>query len=61
MPFGVMPILEFNGKVYHQSLAITRFLAKQVKLTGKNDLENLEIDGIVDTVRDLHLSTLFCN
>ncbi|CAH1981954.1 unnamed protein product [Acanthoscelides obtectus] len=53
MPFGQMPVLEYNGKVAHQSLAICRYLAKQVKLVGKDDWEDLEIDAAVDTVNDL--------
>ncbi|KAK5640386.1 hypothetical protein RI129_011197 [Pyrocoelia pectoralis] len=42
MPFGKIP-----------SIAITRYLAKKVKLVGANDLEDLEIDAIVDTINDL--------
>lgn len=56
MPFGQMPILVHNGKVAHQSMAISRYLAKQVKLTGKDDWEDLEIDAAVDTVNDLRSS-----
>ncbi|KAJ3663479.1 hypothetical protein Zmor_007737 [Zophobas morio] len=52
-PFGVLPILEHNGKVVGQSLAINRYLAKKVKLAGNNDWENLEIDAMVDTISDL--------
>ncbi|KAJ3663480.1 hypothetical protein Zmor_007738 [Zophobas morio] len=53
MPFGVLPILEHNGKIVGQSLAIARHLAKKVKLVGDNDWENLEIDAIVDTINDM--------
>lgn len=59
MPFGQMPILEHNGKVIGQSIAITRYVGKLVKLDGKNDWENLEIDAIADTVREFHMSKLF--
>ncbi|KAK5640387.1 hypothetical protein RI129_011198 [Pyrocoelia pectoralis] len=44
MPFGQTP-----------SIAICRYLAKKVKLAGANDLEDLEIDAIVDTINDLRL------
>uniref|UniRef100_V5GZQ6 glutathione transferase n=1 Tax=Anoplophora glabripennis TaxID=217634 RepID=V5GZQ6_ANOGL len=54
-PFGQMPILEHNGKVAYQSAAICRYLAKQVKLVGKNEWEDLEIDATVDTITDLRL------
>lgn len=56
MPFGLVPILEHNGKIINQSLAISRYVAKLVKLTGENDWENLEIDAAADTIRDLHSS-----
>lgn len=57
MPFGQMPILVINGKQYHQSLAMARYCAKQAKLVGKDDLEDLEIESIVETINDLRLST----
>ncbi|XP_018334282.1 glutathione S-transferase-like [Agrilus planipennis] len=52
MPFGQVPVLEIDGKLTHQSIAIARYLAKKVKLTGENDWEDLEIDSIVDTIND---------
>ncbi|XP_050501694.1 glutathione S-transferase-like [Diabrotica virgifera virgifera] len=52
-PFGQVPLLEYDGKVAHQSIAISRYLAKQVKLVGSNDWEDLEIDAAVDTIIDL--------
>ncbi|XP_022904144.1 glutathione S-transferase-like [Onthophagus taurus] len=52
MPFGQVPVLEMDGKMVHQSVAISRYLAKLTNLTGNNDLENLEIDAIVDTITD---------
>ncbi|KOC69921.1 Glutathione S-transferase, partial [Habropoda laboriosa] len=55
MPFGQVPVLEVDGKKYAQSVAITRYVAKQVGLAGKNDLEALEIDSIVDSIHDLRL------
>ncbi|KAJ8932221.1 hypothetical protein NQ318_012641 [Aromia moschata] len=55
MPFGQLPILEHNGKVSNQSVAICRYLAKQVKLVGKDDWEDLEIDAIVDTIGDIRM------
>lgn len=56
MPMGQMPILEVDGKRAHQSLAITRYLAKQVGLVGANAWEDLEIDTVVDTINDMRLS-----
>lgn len=58
MPFGKMPVLTINGKQYHQSLALARYCAKLVKLVGKDQLEDLEIEGMVETINDLrqHIS-----
>lgn len=56
MPMGQMPVLEVDGKRAHQSLAITRYLAKQVGLVGADAWEDLEIDTVVDTINDLRLS-----
>ncbi|EZA51025.1 hypothetical protein DMN91_003160 [Ooceraea biroi] len=53
MPMGQMPILEIDGKVYHQSKAISRFLAKKGKLYGANEIEAMEIDAVVDDIEDL--------
>ncbi|XP_060520492.1 glutathione S-transferase-like [Cylas formicarius] len=52
VPMGQLPILEHNGKVAHQSIAICRYLGKLTKLVGKDDWEDLEIDAAADTVND---------
>ncbi|KAG5666840.1 hypothetical protein PVAND_014850 [Polypedilum vanderplanki] len=52
MPMGQLPILEIDGKVMYQSMAISRYLAKQVGLSGANDLENYEIDNAADNIND---------
>lgn len=56
MPFGQVPVLEINEKKTHQSVAISRYLAKILQLAGTDDFEDLEIDSIVDTVTDLRSS-----
>ncbi|XP_011698167.1 PREDICTED: glutathione S-transferase-like [Wasmannia auropunctata] len=53
MPFGQMPVLEIDGKQYHQSRAIGRFIAKKGKLYGNDDLEAMEIDAIIDSMDDI--------
>ncbi|XP_058456414.1 glutathione S-transferase [Malaya genurostris] len=55
MPMGQMPVLAVDGKKVHQSVAMSRYLAKQVGLVGDNDWENLMIDTVVDTVNDFRL------
>ena len=54
-PFGKTPVLEVDGKQTHQSIAICRYLAKQLGLNGSNDWEALEIDAIVDTLNDFRI------
>lgn len=64
MPMGQMPVLEVDGHRLYQSTAIFRYIAKQVGLAGENDWENLQIDMMVETLKDLLISEpmflLFC-
>lgn len=60
MPFGQMPVLDIDGKIHAQSTAISRYLAKQVGLFGKDDLENLQIDIAVDLFHDFRMSEYAC-
>lgn len=56
LPMGQMPILEIgDGKVYHQSKAIARFVAKKGNLYGSDDIEAMEIDATVETIDDLRI------
>ncbi|XP_026287249.2 glutathione S-transferase-like [Frankliniella occidentalis] len=55
MPYGQMPVLYIDDKIFAQSSAISRYLAKQVGLSGKDDLENLQIDQAVDLFHDFRL------
>ncbi|XP_073457151.1 hematopoietic prostaglandin D synthase-like [Aquarana catesbeiana] len=52
-PFGKLPVLEIDGVIYNQSLAISRYLAKQAGLTGKSALDDLNIDIIIANLDDL--------
>ncbi|XP_014228121.1 glutathione S-transferase-like [Trichogramma pretiosum] len=52
MPMEQMPVLEIDGKVYHQSIAIARYLAKKFALYGRDDLEAMSIDGSVADIED---------
>ncbi|KAL6268616.1 hypothetical protein P5V15_001748 [Pogonomyrmex californicus] len=61
MPMGQVPVLEIDGKPYHQSKAISRFLAKKSNLYGSDEFEAMEIDAAVDSIDDLRqaLSTYY--
>lgn len=54
-----MPVLEIDGKVYYQTRAISRYLAKKFGLYGSNELQSLEIDACVDDIEDLRLRKYF--
>lgn len=56
MPLGVMPVLEYDGEVLSQSKTIARFLAKEVGIAGKTNLEQAKADMIVDCVTDIEIA-----
>lgn len=58
MPLGQMPILEFDGVRAFQSVAIARYVAKEVGLAGANSKEDLQIDLVVDTIAEMRSSEL---
>lgn len=56
MPMGQMPVLEVDGRRVHQSLAMCRYVAKQVGVAGNDAFEDLQIDALVDTINEFRLS-----
>ena len=52
-PFGVLPVLEVDGKQLGGCGIITRYLAEQFGLAGENPFENAQIANIADAVDDL--------
>jgi glutathione S-transferase len=53
LPFGQLPVLEVNGIVIPQSVAITRYLAREHGLYGKNSAEGALADAIIDGLHDM--------
>lgn len=53
MPFGKVPVLEIDGKLMNQSVALTRYLSKKAGLAGSDEWETLLIDIAVDNINDL--------
>ena len=51
-PLGTLPVLEYNGTAMGQSMAIARFLAKQVNLAGQTAEEEARANMIVDCITD---------
>lgn len=56
VPFGKLPLLEFDGKVMDQSTSICRYLGKQLGIAGDNDMESAMIDAVADTITDMRLN-----
>ncbi|CAH1248716.1 HPGDS [Branchiostoma lanceolatum] len=47
-PMGQVPILEFDGQVICQSMAIARFVAREAGLLGKTLLDQARADMLLD-------------
>ena len=54
-PYGGLPILEIDGKLFGGSGPIERYVAEQHRLAGSNELENFELNTIYDLTFDLLL------
>jgi len=52
-PMGGLPILEIDGKPLAQACSISRYLAEQYGLTGKNAVEKAYADMLCEGVADL--------
>ncbi|RHY01860.1 hypothetical protein DYB36_014267 [Aphanomyces astaci] len=53
LPFGQVPILRTQGKTYAQSIAIARYVAKEVGLYPTDNLLALEADSVVDAIVEM--------
>ncbi len=54
-PYGGMPVLDIDGKIYGGSGPIARYVAEQHGLAGSNPVENFELATISDVIDDLVL------
>jgi len=53
MPFGEVPVLEVDGKMLSQSIAIYRYLGRSFDMVGANDWEAAQCDMLVDGMNDM--------
>jgi len=53
MPMGQVPVLDVDGKMLAQSVAIGRYLANEYGLAGKDNWEKAVADMYVDGVSDV--------
>ena len=51
--YGQLPILEYKGKFYAQSMAIELFLAKKFNFLGDNEDEEYEINNLLCSFEDV--------
>ena len=51
--YGQMPILEYKGKFYSQSMAICLFLGKKFNLLGENEEQEYEINNLLCSFEDI--------
>ena len=58
-PYGVLPILEVDGVVISESIAICRYIAKMVGLYEGTPLEQAQIDMVVDNINEFEFSKSF--
>ncbi|KAJ8401610.1 hypothetical protein AAFF_G00379270 [Aldrovandia affinis] len=54
-PLEQLPVLEVEGGLLNQSLAIARFLAKETGLAGNGRFEEAQADTLVDSLNDFTL------
>merc|ERR1712154_140902 len=53
LPFGQLPVLEVDGDMIGQSMAIARFLANQYGIAGSSNLVKAQVDEVVDVMNDV--------
>tara|TARA_B100000029_G_scaffold217633_1_gene215427 strand:+ start:142 stop:774 length:633 start_codon:yes stop_codon:yes gene_type:complete len=53
-PFGQLPVMIIDKKMYGQTLAIAKFCASKSGLYGKNDKESLVIDQVLNWANDIN-------
>jgi len=58
LPFGQVPILEYNGEVLAQSIAILRFVCQKFGLYPTDSKQAYLVEAIVDQRRDVLLKAI---
>ena len=53
-PYGQLPVLSWDGVVISQSMACARFVANEIGISGRTNLEKAQVDEIIDCIQDLH-------
>merc|ERR1712087_324326 len=53
LPFGQLPVLEVDGDMIGQSMAIARYLASECGIAGSSGLVKAQVDEVVDVINDV--------
>jgi len=59
-PWGQLPSLAWDGEVIYTSLAISRFLAREFGLMGKNSIQSAQVDEVMDVIQDVIEAGVMC-
>ncbi|CAG2239568.1 B3GALT1 [Mytilus edulis] len=57
-PCGQVPVLTHGDKQIPQSMAIARYLARDLDLYGKNNVENTKCDVVIECINDVITETV---
>ncbi len=52
-PFGQLPVMILNGKKFAHTHSIAKFCAIKANLYGKNEIESLVIDQVIDWANEI--------
>lgn len=50
VPFGKLPVLDIDGKILYQPLAIARYFGRKFNLMGSDDVINGQIDALAESI-----------
>merc|ERR550517_1685276 len=52
MSWGQLPVLTWDGVQVGQSMTIARYIAREIGISGSNNLEMAQVDEIIDAIQD---------
>uniref|UniRef100_A0A914WSG2 glutathione transferase n=1 Tax=Plectus sambesii TaxID=2011161 RepID=A0A914WSG2_9BILA len=52
-PYGTLPLLEVDGRVIAQSIAISNYLSKKFDMNGENEWEAVKAEELVQAMHDV--------
>jgi len=52
LPWGQLPCLTWNSQTIFQSMAICRYIARELGISGRDNMEKAQVDEIIDVLQD---------